>query len=189
MVIFGDRDFNPEGFVRRMERVGASNVKVQKMETFDAYVIDFMFIDSEHEGLFKSSIEMSDDGKLEHVQLRLPTFKVEPSKSGISRLNFRENVKSNTMDKWLEMKEDIAEILYEEAGVQVEFGVVQNRNINIRSQHGPTVSITPHIEFERGMNGLADITKEELIKIMKRLNEMFEEEYFDVTVVGRQENG
>jgi len=186
MASYDPADFNIDQLKRRLERAGTNVSTASWREEIDIYVVDFFMHKSSGQEIFPSSIELDSEGAVWSAQIRLPTFTVRPEREGLDSEEHMNRQRSLTRDKWREMIEDIGEMIEEVTGAPFEYGVIQQPGYKIRAAHGEDGTvITPHIEFFRENIDETAVPIDDFVQVVRNLNEMWAEEYFDLTILER----
>ena len=175
-----------ESLMRRLERAGAQNPNHSYLYQVNTNVIDFLMAGEELGSLFKSSMELDDDLRLEQAQLRLATFKDEPSVGGLKPDVYENKLESSNLDTWEDINKDIARAIDSVIDIDYRYGVVQDEGIEIRTQDGyDMTTITPHVLISPTLRGDTPMSTDELIQVISKINEFWTNKYFNLEVVRR----
>jgi hypothetical protein len=184
--IFTSSSSEIESLMRRIERAGAQNPSHSYISQADVNVIDFLMAGEKLESLFKSSMELDNELNLERAQLRLATFKDEPSRKRLEPDVYENALESNNLDTWEEINNDIAEAIDGVIGIDYQNGIVQDDGIEIRTQDGyDMTTITPHIDIQPTIRGDTPMSTDELIEVISDINDFWTRKYFSLEVVSR----
>ena len=184
--IFTSSDTEVESLMRRLERAGAQNPSHNYIPQANVNVVDFLMAGEKLESLFKSSMELDDNLDLERAQLRLPTFKDEPSRGRVEPGMYESSLESNNLDTFKEISNDIAEAMGDVIDIDYQYGVIQDDGISIRTQDGHDMTtITPHIDIQPTIRRETPMTTDELIEIIGNINDFWTRKYFNLEVVSR----
>lgn len=175
-----------ESLMRRLERAGAQNPNHTYLSQVNTNVIDFLMAGEELGSLFKSSMELDDELRLERAQLRLATFKDEPSVGGLDPDVYDNKLESSNLDTWEDINKDIAKAIDSVIDIDYQYGVVQDEGIEIRTQDGyDMTTITPHVLVSPTLRGDTPMSTDELIQVISNINEFWTNKYFNLEVVRR----
>ena len=175
-----------ESLMRRIERAGAQNPSHTYIPQANVNVIDFLMAGEKLESLFKSSMELDSDLRLQRAQLRLATFKDEPSVGGLEPGAYDNALESSNLDTWENINKDIAKAIDSVIDIDYQYGVVQSDGIEIRTQDGyDMTTITPHVLIHPTLRGDTPMSTDELIQVISKINEFWTNKYFNLEVVSR----
>jgi hypothetical protein len=183
---------NLEQFVRRLERVGAVDPVLH--DKLDFEVVDWRIGEDDKDKVFSSSAEFS-DGVMKFVEFRLPHMTVDPTPQQVEEYGSERDARRKlVIDLWDRVAGDIAQIIEEETDIQVIGAVPQRDDVVVRPQDGflstsDGQNLTPHIQFDTFGGPVEDmsapISVDEVVRLTKRLVDMWQEEYFNVKTLKR----
>lgn len=176
---------------RRLERAGALDVSSETK--LSVPVIDWKMITDDPNKVFSSSIEYNRDREMRFVEIRLPNMTVEPDnvpQGTTSRKARRDEV----LQLWQRLSADVGEVISDNTDIRVVDGVPQREDVEIRTQDGFYTSdkgqnLNPHIQFAPYGGAVDDLTApvnfDEVVEIVRGLDDMWKKNYFDVKLVDR----
>lgn len=175
-------------FVQDLDDAGVDKVSAVHHPVMDTTSVSFR-MKAQVQDVLGSTAELNNDGELEFLQIRMPTYEVEPDK--FQPESYEQAKGKAIQDKYEEIGQKIVGVLGRYIDIDFRYGVVQNRGVELRLDHPPAghrETGTIHLTFDRIYEGgdvtesTAKINKPQALKIISDLNSMWAREYSGITV-------
>lgn len=175
-------------FIQDIDKTGVDKVSAVYHPAMDTTSVSFR-MQSQAQEVLGSTAELNNDGELEFLQIRMPTYEVEPEK--FQPENYEEAKGKAIQDKYEEIGQKIVDVIGKYINLDFRYGIVQDKGIEMRLGHPPAghrETGTIHLTFDRIYEGgdvtqaTAKINKQQALKIISDLNSMWAKEYSDITV-------